>query len=208
MEWMDIDILKTLLRRMAAMDIVLSEKANLRCFFYKIEWRNGVDIAWYENGGGDDIYILFKGEEAIIKGFDHESEVSPHAQETFHIWPGIYDKAPPHLLELLKEEDLVFEDVTFCYWKTSHDAIWQEGETNIPTDIDNGSSWLLECIHKEVEQHYDWIKHYYAIEPDINIIKALFNSDQWKLKDIEALNPIFNFKTGLIELKQLGIVVS
>ena len=201
----EIKQLKENMRRMAAIDIVLSEEENLRSFFYKCNWEDQVDMAWYENGGGDDIYIAFKGDEAIMKGFDHESEVSPHAQEEFKIGEGIYDQTPNHLLDLIRNEAIEFEDVTFCYWKTAKDSTWQHGNIQRADDVDDGSSWLLDSLHTSVESHSEWILDYHEISPDKAALTTLFSNDNWPIKDVMALEPKFNKSNCESELNGLGI---
>ncbi|WP_123042562.1 hypothetical protein [Cohnella candidum] len=39
-----------------------------------------------------------------MKGFDHESPLSPYAQDEHRVWPGIYDNVPSELLSLLEHE--------------------------------------------------------------------------------------------------------
>ncbi|WP_260491248.1 hypothetical protein [Pseudoalteromonas maricaloris] len=92
------------LKASAALDIEISDDEYLRCFTYTENWVAGIDIATYENGGGDNIVVVIKGESILIKGFDHESEVSPHAQEEYGVWPGMYEGAPTELLEVLNDE--------------------------------------------------------------------------------------------------------
>ncbi|WP_156123804.1 hypothetical protein [Paenibacillus sp. FSL R7-0273] len=49
-------------------------------------------MAKIDNGAGDHLIILFSGEGCIIKGFDHESGLSPYAQDEYKVWQGIYLK--------------------------------------------------------------------------------------------------------------------
>ncbi|NMM40807.1 hypothetical protein [Pseudoalteromonas arctica] len=50
------------LKASAALDIELCEDEYLRCFSYKANWAAGIDVASYENGGGDEIVIIIKGD--------------------------------------------------------------------------------------------------------------------------------------------------
>jgi len=83
--------IRSSLKACAALDIELCDDEYLRCFTFSPDWCEGVQVATYENGGGDDLVIVFSGESILIKGFDHESEVSPHAQDEYGVWPGMYD---------------------------------------------------------------------------------------------------------------------
>ncbi|BFH59492.1 hypothetical protein [Paenibacillus azoreducens] len=59
-------------------------------------------MAKIDNGAGDHLIMLFSVEGSIIKGFDHESQLSPYAQDEHKVWPGIYDNVPSELLSHLE----------------------------------------------------------------------------------------------------------
>lgn len=63
-----------------------------------------------------------------MKGFDHESELSPYARPEYDVHPGIYDQTPTLLLALLEDEALEKEDVTFCIWRETTDTKWRMGD--------------------------------------------------------------------------------
>lgn len=109
--------LRLALKASATLDIEVCDEEFLRCFTYTENWAPGFDVATYENGGGDDIIFVIQGDSILIKGFDHESEVSPHAQDEYGVWPGMYEGAPHDLLSVLDDDTFEVEDVTFCYWR-------------------------------------------------------------------------------------------
>ena len=43
--------------------------------YYQPKWSNDALMAKYDNGGGNHIFVFFRGDDTIIKGFDHESPV-------------------------------------------------------------------------------------------------------------------------------------
>ncbi|MCO1335856.1 hypothetical protein MO867_16090 [Microbulbifer sp. OS29] len=149
------------LKSCAELDVELCEKEYLRSYRFYPEWSEGVQVATYENGGGDDLVVVFCGDSILIKGFDHESEVSPHAQDEYGIWPGIYEGAPLRLLEVL--DDKVFEkkDVTFCLWREADDVEWKRGPVSFPNDENDGSDWLLSAIRTSPEDFIAWGKDYF-----------------------------------------------
>jgi hypothetical protein len=146
----------------ARCDAIITSEAWLRTFLYEDHWRDGVSMAKYDNGGGDHVFAFCTDDgRVIIKGFDHESGVSPHAGEVYEIWPGIYDGVPPDLFQLLKDESVEFEDVTFCCW--SNDGVtWESGSAIIPDDIDDGSGWLLPMTQMSAEEFAEWGHSYYG----------------------------------------------
>jgi hypothetical protein len=51
-------------------------------------------VASMRNGSGDEYFILFDEHAATIKGFDHETSMSPWNSDPPVIWPGMYDRVP------------------------------------------------------------------------------------------------------------------
>lgn len=146
----------------ARCDAKLTSEDWLRAFWYEPDWLDGIAMAKYDNGAGDHVFGFFgAGGKTVLKGFDHESGVSPHAREEYGIWPGLYDGLPPELWRWLQDEAVEHEHVTFCCW--SVDGLsWQTGHPVIPDDIDDGSSWLLGMVQMDAEAFIDSGKSYYG----------------------------------------------
>lgn len=145
----------------ASLEKILCDEAWLRCFNYEADWAEGIDIVTYENGGGDHVYIIFIGDAILIKGFDHESDVSPYAQDEYKVWAGMYDGVPEKFLSVLNDESLEHKDVTFCYWRIS-DGAWSQGNVIFENNEDDGSGWLLSALTVTPEKYIEYAKNYYA----------------------------------------------
>ena len=98
----------------------------------------------------------------IIKGFDHESELSPHAQEDFEVWKGIYENVPKVLLDLLNDEAIEKDDVTFCIWQEKDQNQWQKCNVEIPEGCDDGSDYMLSRIYS-LEDYLEWARDYWDL---------------------------------------------
>ena len=156
------DQLRHVLLAAARCDATVTSKAWLRAFWYDENWSDGATMAKFDNGGGDHVFVIFTPSgKTLIKGFDHESAVSPHAREEFGIWPGIYDGLPAVLDSLVKDEAVEHEDVTFCCWSVDG-LTWETGTAQIPEGIDDGSSWLLPMIQMGADDFIAWGKTYYG----------------------------------------------
>ena len=145
----------------ARCDAAITSEDWLRAFRYAPHWADGVAMARYDNGAGDHVVGFFGADgKVVLKGFDHESAVSPHAREEYGVWPGLYDGLPQDLLRLLQDEAVECEHVTFCCW--SVDGLsWQSGKAVIPDDIDDGSAWLLRMVQMDAQAFIEWGKSYY-----------------------------------------------
>ena len=164
------DQIRSALKACAKLDIELCDDEYLRCYKFVEDWSQGVDIATYENGGGDDLVVVMVGKSILIKGFDHESEVSPYAQDEYAIWPGMYEGAPSKLIEPLDDNAFEKDHVTFCYWRESNTGEWMQGPVLFTDGEDDGSSWLLPSIHTTPVEYIVWGKEYY--EEDFNRISV------------------------------------
>ncbi|MFT8349131.1 hypothetical protein [Clostridium saccharoperbutylacetonicum] len=74
---MNTDVIKNSLISMAALDIIFSEEEWLRVYTWYPNWDGKSSLAVIDNGCGDTMHIVFSNDGCIIKGFDHESELSP-----------------------------------------------------------------------------------------------------------------------------------
>jgi hypothetical protein len=142
---------------------------------YVQEWNEDVCMAKIDNGSGDHLFILFSSKGTIIKGFDHESELSPYAQEEHEVWPGIYENVPNELLSLLDNDAIERDVVTFCIWCEKSDFRWQKGKVEIPEGEDDGSGFLVNAIFHTPEDFVKFAEDYFEITPSIEIIEKIYN---------------------------------
>lgn len=151
----------------ARCDATVTAQDWLRAHRYHENWSGGMSMAQYDNGAGDHVIAFFAPDgRALIKGFDHESEVSPHAREQYAIWPGIYDGVPSEFLSLLQDEAAEYDHVTFCCWSEDGQT-WKTGSALIPEEMDDGSDWLLDMVQMDADAFIDWATYYYGANFDL-----------------------------------------
>ncbi|KEQ25963.1 hypothetical protein [Paenibacillus tyrfis] len=202
------DELKRRLLTLAALDMILCPEEWLRYHTFIPNWAPNVSLAKIDNGAGDHLFVLFAPEGVILKGFDHESELSPHARDEYAVWPGIYDGAPEALLAFLEDEALEKEDVTFCIWRETGDSQWRTGKVRMPKGADDGSDFLLGAICETPEDYADWAEGYFDMPIPIEPVKALYEAPAISVEAIRSLNPERNVEEALPELEALGITVT
>lgn len=176
----NVNKVKQSLKISAFFDELICEKGWFRCFEYKRNWKYNIDLAKYDNGGGDYFFTLFYEDSAIIKGFDHESEISPYFNEENRVWPGIYQNVPEKLLNILRDDSLKKDEVTFCYWRSESDQIWNQGPVEFLNDEYDGTELLLEQIFITPEDYIDWAKDYY--EEDFKKISTDLIFEKYNIK--------------------------
>lgn len=131
-----------------------------------------------DDGAGNTLSIVFSHEGTFLKGFDHESKMSPFAEGT--LYPGLFHGFPPELRGFLLEPGLLGEEqeqrfpgtladgeppvalapATFCAWWERSRSIWRCGELTFPSFDEyesDGAGFLLESLSPEwFEENYGW----------------------------------------------------
>ena len=135
-----------------------------------------------QSGCGDEYAIAFTPAGAYLRGFDHESRMSPYVQSPRTPWPGVVDDVPPEFDDLVIEPAFTDDGVprlTVCMWRLARDASCQHGDVDYPHGLDDpdGAGRLfqeldgLAAYSKYVAQYFERnvplsaIERVYAHEP-------------------------------------------
>lgn len=86
--------LRVLCRALATLDVVLSPDSEDRYHLYDAAWAPGEELASMRDGAGNEYSVVFTAAGAYVRGFDHESPMSPYATDDDQPWPGVLDTAP------------------------------------------------------------------------------------------------------------------
>ncbi len=206
-----IDEIKEILISQAVLDIILTEEENhwLRLINFYKNYSKGLDMVKIDNIAGDHVYILFSDEGAIIKGFDHESILSPYANDEGKIAKGIYESVPNELMKLL-DDSVEVQDVTFCIWRKRTDMFWCKGEVTVPDDYkngDDGEDFLLGYIFQDADSWLEWAQGYYDEQGKIikiDHVKKVYEHQNITKEIVESINPDRDFEEVNQELKKIG----
>jgi hypothetical protein len=117
----EIEALRKLSQSLAMLDAILSPEWEYRYYSFDSKWSADEMMASMRNGSGDGYFILFNQHGAIIKGFAHESLMSPWVSESEQVWPGVLDEAPSEFQSFLQEPAFSITEATFCIWRRSGD---------------------------------------------------------------------------------------
>ncbi|WP_459547551.1 hypothetical protein [Nocardia sp. X0981] len=85
--------LRNLCRSLAMLDAILSPDRESRYYSFSTAWAEGEETASMSNGSGDEYSIVFSVAGAYVRGFSHESLMSPYANDC-EPWPGVEDGVP------------------------------------------------------------------------------------------------------------------
>ena len=99
----DISTLQQRARALAMLDTILCPDAQYRTFLFDPAWSGDEQMAKQEDGSGNDCFLLFAPLGCFIRGFDHESEMSPWAQDPPQVWPGVLSDVPGLFAPMVNE---------------------------------------------------------------------------------------------------------
>ncbi|WP_379164480.1 hypothetical protein [Paenibacillus sp. sgz5001063] len=198
-------ILKKLMKFQASLNIILCQDEWLRYHSFVQDWDEDVCMAKIDNGAGDHLLILFSSEGSIIKGFDHESELSPYAQDEHKVYQGIYDDVPKELLSLLEDDAIEKDDVTFCIWRKNSDINWHKGKVDIPKGESDGSEFLVGCIFLTPEDFVEFAIGYFELSPSLDVVAKIYDDFPITEEMINILNPNCDVKKVLQEIELLRL---
>jgi hypothetical protein len=128
----DVATLRRKAQALAVLDAIMSPEWQYRYYSFNSRWDTNERMASRKNGSGDELYVLFNSFGAIMKGFDHESFMSPWAREDQSLWPGIFDGVPGEFQSFLKEPAFDIPNTTYCLWRRDANATWQVGNIEYP----------------------------------------------------------------------------
>jgi hypothetical protein len=165
----EIDTLLLRARSIAMMEAVLAPDEERRRYFFSDAWRPDGKIFWMDDNAGNDFSVAFVPGGVLIKGFDHESPLSPSANDD-EVWPGMMDGIPDTFQGILGDPIFVYDGVlsaTFLAWRTLEDRRWRYGDLEFPevsasgSDVD-GSRMLLPLIDETPLNYLEAAESYYG----------------------------------------------
>jgi len=202
----DIEPLRKRSQALAVMDAIMSPDWKYRYFLFNSTWADGEMMATITNGSGDDLFVLFTEAGAIMKGFDHESFMSPWARNEKSLWPGLFRSVPIEFASFLTEPAFSIQDSTFCIWRRNNESIWHADDIEYP-DQDgtaDGSSWMLQEYVDGPEAYVDFCKHYYECEVPLRTVQEFWESKPLDEEMMLALNPMATLASLQKDLLEIG----
>ena len=200
----DVLALRRLCQSLATLDAIMSPEWEYRYYSFNSKWADGEMMASMRNGSGDEYFILFNSEGAIIKGFDHESSMSPWASEPKQVWPGVLDQVPTEFAQFLTEPAFSMTDATFCIWRRNQDSSWQVGKINYPDEEDpDGSEYLLSILDGDPKTYQQFAEEYYETSVDLGTVASIYEQQPLTAPMIERLNAEVSLETIKPDLDEI-----
>jgi hypothetical protein len=130
---------------LAVLGMILSPKWDW-AYQFDAEWNATQHMASMSDGCGNDYFIGFSAHGVFVKGFDHESPMSPYHRtgppDPYpQMWPNMYAGCPESLAEFRTEPAFSPEAATFCFWWDVTEPGWRRGVTGFAEGEDPDASY-------------------------------------------------------------------
>jgi hypothetical protein len=182
--------LRDLLRALAMLDAILQPDWEYRYFSFDPAWAPGQELGSMRNGEGDWFFAWFPAPGACaIRGFDHESPMTPFQRPGETPWPGLYDGLPASLGEVPAMGGFPPEEVTFCLWNTG--SKWHRGNIDFPADEDDpdGSERLLALLDDRPESYLRLAEEVHERELPLAAVRSIYRGEPLTNETILAIDP-------------------
>ncbi|WP_240634464.1 MULTISPECIES: hypothetical protein [Streptomyces] len=183
-----------------------------RYFSFNSTWSETEELASMRNGSGDEYDIVFAPTGAYIRGFDHESPLTPYRHHDVpEPWPGVLDSVPKIFQHYVQEPAFVDEQgtpvVTVCLWRELEDDTWKAGEIAFPEGHEDpdGSNYLFELLLSPTpEAYHSFAEDYYERTIDIEAVRDLYALRPLDASLITRLNASASIKDAIEAAEEIG----
>lgn len=180
-------------RALAMLDAILSPEWESRYYSFDSHWAPDEQMASMRNGSGDEWSIVFSPAGAFIRGFDHESPMSPFVNHG-ELWPGLVDTVPPVFARHVGEPAFSYQgtlQATVCLWRRSDDDRWHTGDLEFPADEEqDGADYLFDVLVEGTPAAYrEFAEDYYELTVDHGAVEEIFALRPLTDDLVRRLNP-------------------
>ncbi|WP_166629604.1 hypothetical protein [Streptomyces sp. GC420] len=203
----DIPALRDLCRSIATAEAVLNP-GDYRYYSFDAHWSETDSAFSMRNGSGDEFDVIFSPPGAYIRGFDHESPMSPYADDA--VWPGVLDSVPDVFRAQVEEPafmDHGMPCVTFCLWRETGDTRWHTGRIDFPSGYSDpdGSRWMSDLlVDPTPEAFQSFAEDYYECPVDLDAVRHVYAGRPLTPEIVARLNPAASFTAVSKEAEQTG----
>lgn len=191
-------LMKRRLRMWAMLDAIMAPE--FRAFEFHPAWSKGEQVGAFKDGSGNHFFAWFSKKGAVVRGFDHESEMSPFREEPAVVWPGMWKGLPKELVYATREPAFGEEEITFACWSKGAEGDWMASPLK-PPKADGAQKLLFGCFSRKA---HAWASAYYDQTIDARAMELLWRGEPLDRAALEALNPSLDGKEVRAEAKLLG----
>jgi hypothetical protein len=184
----DVETFRRISKSIAMLDAILCPRWDLRYFSYNARWAGErTEMASMRDGGGNEYFAIIRGNTAILKGFDHESEMTPYIFDPPKVWPGVLDDAPSAFSDFVSEPAFSMTDTSFCIWNLG--SGWEHGSIERPNDEQDGSEGLLWMFEGGAPTYRQFAQDYFEVDLELSAIEEVFALRPLSEELVNLINP-------------------
>lgn len=181
-----------------------------RYYSYDSRWGPDEELASMRDGSGDEYSIVFTTAGVYIRGFAHESPMSP-AHLDGQNWPGVLDGVPEVFAHCVTEP--AFSDerdrrlVTACLWRQTSDDRWHTGDIEFPAgypDPDGSTELFGLLVDRSPEAYQRFATDYYEVPVAIAPIRHLYALRPLTDEVVSTLNPALTRADLADDIAEIG----
>ena len=192
-----ISVVRDRSRAMAMVDAIMSPDWESRFYSFDSRWSPTEEMASMRDGCGNEYSIVFSPAGAYVRGFDHESPMSPYRVDPPTPWPGLFDGVPEAFLPQVAEPAFSEVDgtprVTTCFWREQADTEWKCGAVEaLPEGVadDGSAAWLFDVLlDGRPEAYQQFAEEYYEVAADLDAVRHVYALRPLTRSVVASLNP-------------------
>lgn len=197
--------LNRLTKSLAVLDAIIEPEWDYRYYSFNSKWSVGEEMASMRNGQGDSWFCVFSNVGVFLKGFDHESQMSPWNREPPQVWRGVLDEVPEKFKPFATEPAFSMADTTFCLWRGHDDSAWQTGHIEWPSGEDpDGSDWMLSILDGDPQKYKLWAESYYERSISTELIDHVYQHKRLGDDFVRSLNSERDLETLASDIEEIG----
>jgi hypothetical protein len=203
-------VLRDLCRSLAMLDAILSPDWEGRYYSLNAGWADGQEMASMRNGSGDEYSIVFSAAGAYVRGFGHESPMSPYGNDG-EPWPGVIDEVPELFKPFVEEPAFTDEDgvpvVTACLWRGATDDRWHHGTIDFPegaVDPDGATRLFELLVDRSPEAFQRFAEDYYEVSVDLGMVGHVYALRPLTQEAVSLLNPEISLRDLAQDISEIG----
>lgn len=190
------------------LDAIMSPDRDLRYFSFHARWAPDEEMASMTNGAGDVWSIVFSPAGAFIRGFDHESPMSPAVNDG-ELWPGVADTVPEVFAASAQEPAFSYEgtlEATLCLWRQHGDTRWHTGDITFPEgdDPDGADRLFAVLVEGHPAAYRRFAEDYYEHAVDVAAVGEVLALRPLTDDLVRRLNPELRVADLTGDLAEIG----
>ena len=211
----DIATIRALSQAFALLDAILSP-GGYATYAFDSRWGEDEELASMNNGSGDEYSIVFTASGVFIRGFDHESPMSPYGDDDYATWPGLVESVPQEFAAQVAEPAFCDDDgagpflaATVCMWRRHDDTAWRTGDIDFPktdqTDDPDGSAWMFRLLAEGTPEAYcAYAADYFEVVLDPADVRQIFEHRPLTADLVRRINSDTDFAALAGTLQAIG----